>query len=239
MDKDTINKIETLVLDAKKEPTHEINGRLYFSNNNPVLEPVPDSIKVNSLDGLLAFITESPDTEKVLEPLIINVEDECGVSVMGQLQGSFHQRPVLITAKHSPCEFYFAENYDLETFIIKLQTCFIQSPIRDTLIKLLSNIKTTESFQRTDDGLSQEVTVKTAITKVEQMELPNPVELGPYRTFHEIEQPISPFLLRLTKDSHNIYCQLHEADGGMWKKTAVESIRSYLRDNAHEGCIIM
>ena len=53
------------------------------------------------------------------------------------------------------------------------------------------------------------------------------VPLRPYRTFLEVEQPESEFLLRLD-DNGNV--GLFEADGGMWKQTAKASITAYFEE---------
>ena len=45
------------------------------------------------------------------------------------------------------------------------------------------------------------------------------------RTFYEVEQPESEFLLRLGDDGK---VGFFEADGGMWKMTARKTIKEYL-----------
>lgn len=60
-------------------------------------------------------------------------------------------------------------------------------------------------------------------------EVPNPVSLRPYRTFHEIEQPESLFVFRM-KERDGMNCAIYEADGGAWRNTAIQSIKKYLDD---------
>lgn len=50
-------------------------------------------------------------------------------------------------------------------------------------------------------------------------------KLQPYRTFLEVEQPASDFLLRLDKEGRPA---LYEADGGAWKLEAKRNIAAYL-----------
>ena len=57
------------------------------------------------------------------------------------------------------------------------------------------------------------------------------VALRPYRTFLEVDQPESEFLLRLD-DNGNV--GLFEADGGMWEQTAKASILSYFEEHLAE-----
>ena len=50
------------------------------------------------------------------------------------------------------------------------------------------------------------------------------VKLRPYRTFQEVEQPEGLFLIRIRERG----IAFIEADGGMWKLTARNTIKAYL-----------
>jgi hypothetical protein len=55
------------------------------------------------------------------------------------------------------------------------------------------------------------------------------VNLAPYRTFQEIEQPSSPFLFRIKgTPGEGVQCALFEADGGAWRLDAVARIEAWL-----------
>lgn len=51
------------------------------------------------------------------------------------------------------------------------------------------------------------------------------VTLAPYRTFQEVEQPVSQFVFRVD-NKRNV--TLAEADGGMWKLDARRTVKQYL-----------
>ena len=55
--------------------------------------------------------------------------------------------------------------------------------------------------------------------------VPNPVQLRPYRTFQEVEQPESEFVFRVYDDRS---ISLTAADGGMWKLAARDAVMRYL-----------
>lgn len=76
-----------------------------------------------------------------------------------------------------------------------------------------------------NQSISQEVSVRTGAVLKEQQTVQPIVRLQPYRTFLEVEQPASDFLLRLDKEGHPA---LYEADGGAWKLEAKRSIAAYL-----------
>lgn len=56
------------------------------------------------------------------------------------------------------------------------------------------------------------------------------VKLAPFRTFREVAQPTSEFLIRLQKGSESAIPEigLFEADGGEWKIDAAENIQAVL-----------
>ena len=66
------------------------------------------------------------------------------------------------------------------------------------------------------------------------------VHLQPCRTFLEVEQPASDFLLRLSKSG---YPALHEADGGAWKLEAKRNIAAdlgeKLADLVERGSVVV
>jgi hypothetical protein len=66
------------------------------------------------------------------------------------------------------------------------------------------------------------------------------VRLSPYRTFREIEQPRSEFLLRVRSGSSEgvVNAALFEADGGAWRHTAMTSIAEYIKKELPEIKVI-
>jgi hypothetical protein len=83
-----------------------------------------------------------------------------------------------------------------------------------------------------DDGLTQEVSIKRGVSGAlkEHVSLKPIVKLSPYRTFREVEQVESEFLLRarLNKDEAPTVA-LFEADGGAWINQATENVVLYIQ----------
>lgn len=79
-----------------------------------------------------------------------------------------------------------------------------------------------------DDGFTQKATVRSGIQVVDEVRVPNPVNLAPWRTFGEIEQPTSPFLLRLAKGPQDPVVTLTIADDVTWRVNVVDAIWRYL-----------
>ena len=66
------------------------------------------------------------------------------------------------------------------------------------------------------------------------------VTLQPFRTFLEVQQPNGDFIFRVRhEEGKGNLCALFEADAGMWKLAAMDSIKSWLtnalRGSAVEG----
>jgi hypothetical protein len=64
----------------------------------------------------------------------------------------------------------------------------------------------------------------------DQVALKPIVKLSPYRTFREVEQPESEFLLRVRLDNNDAPAvALFEADGGAWINQAMENVVNYIQ----------
>ncbi len=112
-----------------------------------------------------------------------------------------------------------------EQAIVELQSLYAATTDRAYLLALLSRIDVNQGVSSVDNGISQEVSVKTGAVLMEQQTVKPIVHLQPYRTFLEVEQPASDFLLRLDKEGRPA---LYEADGGAWKLEAKRNIAAYL-----------
>lgn len=112
-----------------------------------------------------------------------------------------------------------------EQAVVELQSLYAVTEDRDYLLALLSRIDVNQGVSSVDNGISQEVSVRTGAVLKEQQIVQPIVHLQPYRTFLEVEQPASDFLLRLDKDGRPA---LYEADGGAWKLEAKRNIAAYL-----------
>ena len=152
-------------------------------------------------------------------------------------------RECLIEAELSAPSFPFGRWMDMETFIINMQTHFTPDGDRDKLIQLAGTVTAEQGITVADDGMTQQVTARSGISLVQQVSVPNPVELAPFRTFTEIEQPASPFVFRMRRDGDTIMAALFAADADAWKREAILNIRDYfsveLPDEMRDGIIIL
>ena len=64
-----------------------------------------------------------------------------------------------------------------------MQSCFKESDDREAVTMLASNIVNTQEATFSDTGTTQQAVMKTGITTKDNVLVPNPVNLIPYRTF--------------------------------------------------------
>lgn len=220
----------------------EVNG-LQYSNKSlfPVKLPSPQPLTVHTLDAVIDYLKENPDklTPKdiivhVIGPDMVNVQSKI-------LEDSHAQRDLYMTALYEGKRFPFGEFRDLESFTINLQTYFVPDQTTANLLKVLGNIQDSKIANFNDDGVTQQATVKVGIAKVENVAVPNPVELRPYRTFNEIAQPASKFIFRMRSGAADRQptCALFEADGGNWELNAIDNISSYFQGSLPEGVTVL
>ena len=92
-----------------------------------------------------------------------------------------------------------------------------------------------------DDGVAQEVSTSRGVHVLSASRVPNPVFLKPFRTFLEVEQPESGFVLRMKPGGpgqEKPQIALFECDGGRWEVQAVESIAAWLTEQVPGVAVI-
>jgi hypothetical protein len=232
--------VEAIVAAAKEPSVQKVGGQETLSlppgwhNVVPSQERVT-ALGVGTLSGVKDYIASNVDGHEGGK-LMLHVAPSC-VEVTAAMDYDAANRrffrPVFVVAQPKGVGgFRFGEYFDIETFVILLQGNFVQTPNRDLLQATVSSV--TESSVRTnaDDGVTQEVTARKGIALAERAKLPNPIRLTPYRTFPEVDQPESPFILRARPCNGGLpQFGLFETDGGRWAVDAAEAISVWLKSN--------
>jgi len=193
-------------------------------------DPKADAIQINTLTGLVDYIQSDVDGEA--EDYHVQVISPTVVKVCNMLTADHRQRETLLTADCGSFiggGFPFAQWLDQERFIIAALSTIQGSEQRAAMMSIVGNIVDEDVRESNDNGVTQNVTTRAGIARKADTEVPNPITLSPYRTFPEIKQPESPFVLRMKRDS-GIRIALFEAGGGAWKCDAVQAIAEYLRE---------
>jgi len=194
----------------------------------------PYAMNFSTLTGMVDFIKAKSDEIVALETtkdnLMIVVDNPSKVSLYGRLQeDNNNTRFLYAESKLVSTAFSFGNFIDLETFVISLQSQFVQTPEVVGVIGMIGNLANEHVVNQKDDGFSQKVQISNGITTKSEVKVENPVMLQPYRTFREINQPKSSCLLRFkTKSGVGLHVGLFISDGDAWKLTAMQSIKSWL-----------
>ena len=113
-----------------------------------------------------------------------------------------------------------------EEMQIALRTRFQETADTPYIQKLLTEISTGAKITFNDNGVATTVVTKKGIDLQNNETIRPIITLRPYRTFQEIDQPESVFLIRINERGISFI----EADGGMWKLKARETIKAFLED---------
>lgn len=196
---------------------------------NVINEPQIKTISLSTLKSLVELIKK--ECEEFVPPIIVHVEGPCSVTVHTGVSEADRQREVPYCVSPDIPLFSFDRKMEYENMMIGLKSRFVETPELTELVRLLGTITEENNMQIADDGFTQTVTVRKGIA-IKGNKAVNPiVKLKPYRTFLEIEQPESEFLIRLFEGG---YAALFEADGGAWKLNARNAIQDYLSKNLSE-----
>ena len=216
------------VVSLRKPEVQEIHGITYSDKElEPVIHnPKARAIQMNTLTSLVDYIKARVD--EMDEKMIVHVQSPTKVSLYSALDGERIRENMVEVVARVP-NFEYGRFIDHERFCIGLQAKFLEDPESDRslVLKFAGTVEDGTVSQYSDDGISQKATIKTGIASRGDAIVPNPVRLRPYRTFHEVQQPISEFIFRMKSDD-GVWCALFEADGGAWENVAMKNIKEYL-----------
>ena len=198
-------------------------GTFSRENLKRVNDPVATTLKVSTLTGLVDYIKANVDELK--GELLIQVKSHDEVRLFSKLNTDRDRELYIQAEAILPNNIRYNSFIDTENFNIMLQSSFVDTGDKAVLLKYTGLVQDEAVKSTGDDGVSQQVTVKTGVASVGQAIVPNPVSLAPYRTFPEVEQPISKFIFRMQSGPR---AALFEADGGAWRNQAILNLKNYL-----------
>lgn len=205
------------------------NDRQFFIDDKGHATEIEDisnfsvhTLGVKTLTSLVDYIKSNEG--RPITKSYLHVEDEETVSLFSGLDSKGY-RERLITASAIVPRFEYEHFHDAEELIISLQSTFTKTGDRDLLLKVIGNIKEENVRNTGDTGFSQAVTIQSGVASADDVKVPNPVTLAPYRTFLEVEQPSSEFIFRMKDGPRGA---IFEADGGAWRNAAIANVRDYL-----------
>ena len=206
----------------------EIAGLGTYSDRpiHRVFEQTAKPLGTTTLTALVDYI-KADMNKSASEKALIHIKSPDAVELISELNIDRKRETYMVCEALTPDNIKFSRFLDVENFNIMLQSSFVDNDHKLLLLQVVGNIRDEAVKQTGDDGISQSVTMKTGVAKVNEVVVPNPVILAPYRTFPEIEQPESKFIFRMKSGPE---AALFEADGGAWRNEAMERIQEYLKE---------
>ena len=208
----------------------EIGGSTFAIDGNGIAREIrpeishPDTLTLHSLESLVKLVkTEAVNMDT---PLYITVPDHLTVRCFGQPQPD---------ARFFRQFYYEAHATDVPGWDEKVQLGFEEAQIAmrtrfqetaDTIyaLKLLSDICCGAKVVYNDNGIATTITTQKGVALQSNEQIRPIITLKPYRTFQEVEQPESIFLIRVNERG----ITFTEADGGMWKLKARQTVKAFL-----------
>lgn len=184
-------------------------------------------MEVSGLDSLCKLIRT--EIEKIGTTIMIRVVSHSHVEVFTTYLRDYSRYQLYSARADVPG---FRTGYrEREQALIELRSLFLQGNGTEYLLGLLSRMSEQSKVDTLDNGVTQTVeTVQGVALKTNETIKPR-VALAPFRTFLEVAQPESEFLLRVNENGD---VGLFEADGGVWKLEAKQNICEYFYERLED-----
>lgn len=234
--KDMINRIVELAAPT----TVEVDGSVY-SNQDLVFiqdkKPMPCCIDLTGLDSICKMVRNEYD--HVGLQIFIQVKDYKSVSVFTSLDSDEDRLYLYKCVADTPA--VTSDRFmPYEKAVIELRSLYIPNEGTKYLLQLLSSISNESKVTSSDNGVTQQVEARSGIALNSMVKIEPRVTLQPFRTFIEVEQPASEFLLRINERGE---IGFFPADGGVWKLEATRNVASYfenaLKDLIDTGNVVV
>jgi len=211
----------------------EIHGHQYslLAGNHPhmIKVPVAGSVQLPTLTGFADAVTMMGQ-----EVSFIHISGPNDVRAYGEIANG--ERTVLATASCANRFGKIAGGYmDQDSFILQMMTRFV--PAKGDHASVLATVGSLQAQAvriDEDDGVTQVAVAKRG-SKLLNVAIKNPIELYPYRTFPEIDQPPALYVLRVKTDGDKPQVGLFYVEDGAWEDAAVRGICEWLRNRIRKG----
>lgn len=230
MIKEAIEKIVSLATPEM----YVIGGENYTTNREMMRVPPhvdrPKSIDFSSLDAVVKVVQTECGRSEITKPLFVHVSRHNHVEVFTTYRTDNLQRDLLYCATADlPNGFNNWNTHD--DMIIALRSQFVPNEDTEYILDLLKRVSKDDGVSSEDNGVSQKVTATTGVALKGIVNVKSRVKLAPFRTFLEVEQPESEFILRLKDvEGEPPMVGVIDADGGAWRLDAKKNIAGYFRN---------
>jgi hypothetical protein len=207
---------------AERERILVVDGRTYVTSPNGALTPLSAPLPK-------ALLTHYPGEEQ-----FIQIHGHRAVELVTTTIEPWKNRAVLVRAEAQVLEpEFFGCFMTVEQAMIKFQLHFAATPERDTLLRVIGNLRDEKVVTAVDDGVTQLAAVRAGVSRAGEVALPSPLLLEPYRSFADIAPIPEPFVVRLRGGGEKALPEvaLFEVSNGAWKIEAARRIREFILDH--------
>ena len=241
-----LNAIENLSkrASAKENLVIDIDENHFRSSNLTRIfdDPRPETIHTSSLSSIVSFLRGGIEGYSQAD-LFLHVIGPDMVCLLVEYYGEEKKRDLVICATrgNDAAPFNFDKWYDTEEFIIGLSAYFETMPDQETILKVASSLVSEEKWANLNEGATMKLTASKGIVNTSEIpdkDIPGVAMLRPFRTFREVQQPVSAFVFRYKSEGEAVKFRLFEADGGAWKHEAMVNIENFFKTQIPELRVI-
>lgn len=192
--------------------------------------PGMDTIEIFTLSGIVDFLSINIDKFNISD-FFIRVANPKYVEILSKLKEGYLVRSVPLRAHYDGEGTPYHKEFSYFNFASMLYEYFVHTKELKELIAKLNGITSVKDTQFTNNGVEMMIQRRNGITLVGNETFDPVVTLKPYRTFHDVEQPESKFLIKINERDGIPYFSIVPVDGGMWERRAVSAIKEWLDCN--------
>ncbi len=204
-----------------------------------VRKPIAPTVKLETLKGFIDFVKKTQPVEGFSQSdAYIVVEDFDRVHLYAKPEDDGTRRAIASAVANRAAGGIVGQPMGIEGFIVALKGRALQSETVDVLIESVSHISLENIATLKDNGVFQEVAVKSGIN-VSVWKTPPFFRLSLRRTFQEVCEIQSEFFLRLKQSGDNgVSITLHESTFDAWREEVVLNIKKQL-EHALIGWVVL
>lgn len=175
------------VIELSQKRVENIDGKyFYFQDGVPYLVNKChkcETLQLSTLTSLIEYIKQGLDKNSFKsDRMVIHVVSETEVRLITELNDDMGRYAVVSVKARLP-KIVLNDFMNQENFIIQTQSMFVDNEDKQIVLKVAGNVEDKTVAQYGDDGVTQKATIKSGLANVEDVIVPNPVVLMPYRTF--------------------------------------------------------
>jgi hypothetical protein len=193
--------------------------------------PQPSAMELETLSGFVDAIEHGAyPASYTLADLVVQVDTPGSVFLRSKKVDEYGRRAVLAWAKLPKlAAFPFGEFVGHESFYISVMSLFASyQDDRDYVLKMATSVSSGQTITTSDDGITQQAVIQSGAALKSETTLKARVNLSPFRTFREATQPTSEYVFRVKQGDKGVNLALFESDGGAWRITAMQNIKTWL-----------